>query len=82
MKTIKITHAKKVALAGGAAIVATALSIGSCKLPRRHSPVRMASIICGLGASVSAFTHGSGGGAGAGVSAFVHSLQHNPTGAP
>ena len=86
MNTIKITYARKAVLR--AAIVATALSIGSMGAAAPafafqsggHGHV-------GLGPSVSAFAgtqaHGSGGGAGAGkVSAFVHSLQRGGSGLP
>jgi hypothetical protein len=82
MKTIKMTYARKAVLAGGAAIVATALSIGGMGAAAPafayqsggHGHV-------GLGPRVSNFatqSHGSGGGAG--ISAFVHSLQHGGSG--
>ena len=88
MKAIKITHARKAALAAGAAIVATALTVGSVEAAAPAFACADDKHICGgLGPSVSAFArtqaHGSGGGAGAGkVSAFVHSLQRGGSGLP
>ena len=81
MKVTTSTYGRKVAAAGGAAVIAASLSVGSMGAAAPafayqsggHGHV-------GLGPRVSTFAHGSGGGAG--VSAFVHSLQRGASGLP
>ena len=80
MKVTTSTYGRKVAAAGGAAVIAAALSVGSMGAAAPASACADGKHLCGIGPSVSAFAHGSGGGAG--VSAFVHSLRRGASGLP